>query len=138
MSKTYIEKLKDPRWQKKRLKILERDEWRCQHCGNEKETLAVHHPVYINGLEPWEYKDKDLQTLCDKCHKLDREWRTRFEKLLLYSLRLRDYKSINALTCLIFCPEKYGFEEDMLFGILDTIVQNKKLEKEANKCTEDL
>ena len=30
----YSEKLKDPRWQKKRLEILERDNFRCQYCGD--------------------------------------------------------------------------------------------------------
>ncbi len=29
---TYAEQLKDPRWQKRRLEILQRDEWRCL-CG---------------------------------------------------------------------------------------------------------
>lgn len=28
--KTYAEKLKDPRWQKRRLEIFERDDWTCQ------------------------------------------------------------------------------------------------------------
>lgn len=33
MSKSYAEKFKDPRWQKKRLKIMERDNWKCCECG---------------------------------------------------------------------------------------------------------
>jgi glutaredoxin len=64
----YIEKLKDPRWQKKRLKIFERDDWQCTHCHSTEKTLHVHHIDYEKGLEPWEYKDEMLQTLCEECH----------------------------------------------------------------------
>lgn len=63
----YSEKLKDPRWQKKRLEILEKNNWQCEVCENNKKTLHVHHLVYEN-LEPWEYKDKDLIVLCNICH----------------------------------------------------------------------
>lgn len=68
--KTYAEKLKDPRWQKLRLQILERDKWTCKHCGATDKTLHVHHVHYIKGAEPWEYdEDKHLlETLCCDCH----------------------------------------------------------------------
>lgn len=68
MANTYSEKLKDPRWQKKRLKILERDNFTCKLCGDNKTTLHIHHFKYINGNDPWEYDDKDLVTLCKNCH----------------------------------------------------------------------
>ncbi len=64
----YSEKLKDPRWQKKRLKIMERDDFTCQNCYREDISLNVHHLKYIKGREPWEYSDKYLVTLCEKCH----------------------------------------------------------------------
>ena len=38
-----MEKYKDPRWQKKRLKILERDKWACQLCDGKEKTLHIHH-----------------------------------------------------------------------------------------------
>jgi len=68
---TYAEKLKDPRWQKMRLKILERDEWTCQICGNKEETLHVHHKRYLRGKEPWDCPDIFLSTLCAPCHELE-------------------------------------------------------------------
>jgi len=43
---SYQEKLKDPRWQKKRLEILQRDGWKCKWCGEEKQTLHIHHLKY--------------------------------------------------------------------------------------------
>ena len=67
--KTYSEKLKDPRWQKKRLEILERDEWECKACGDKDTTLHVHHIFYIPGKEPWEIPNGLLVTFCERCHK---------------------------------------------------------------------
>jgi len=64
----YSEKLKDPRWQKKRLEVFERDEWRCQKCFDDQETLCVHHLRYVPGWEPWDYPINKLLTLCEGCH----------------------------------------------------------------------
>jgi hypothetical protein len=63
---TYQDKLKDPRWQKKRLEILERDNWTCQCCGSKTKTLNVHHINYK--ADPWEVENCDVQTLCEDCH----------------------------------------------------------------------
>lgn len=68
MSKTYAEKLRDPRWQRKRLEILERDKWVCTNCGDTEQELHVHHRRYEVGKEPWEYDDSVLTTLCADCH----------------------------------------------------------------------
>lgn len=52
---TYSEKLKDPRWQRKRLEILEAAKFKCEDCGNSKNTLTVHHCYYEFGREwTWE------------------------------------------------------------------------------------
>jgi hypothetical protein len=64
------EKYLDPRWQKKRLTILKRDKFTCQSCKEDDNTLHVHHIEYKEGKEIWEYKNDDLITLCDNCHKL--------------------------------------------------------------------
>lgn len=66
----YSERLKDPRWQKKRLEIFERDDWQCRVCRDKTSTLHVHHKIY-SGYFPWEADDKYLVTLCENCH--DRE-----------------------------------------------------------------
>lgn len=66
--KTYSEKLRDPRWQRKRLQIMNRDGFHCQHCGDSESTLNVHHTLYKRGLAPWEYDDTLLITLCEQCH----------------------------------------------------------------------
>jgi len=66
--KTYAELLKDPRWQKKRLEIFQRDKWKCKLCGDEETTLQVHHKNYTAGNDPWDYPNDDLITLCEHCH----------------------------------------------------------------------
>lgn len=65
---TYAEKLKDPRWQKKRLEIFERDGWECKLCFDKNKTLHVHHRSYSRGVEPWDYDNSMLVTLCCDCH----------------------------------------------------------------------
>lgn len=62
----YSDKLKDPRWQKRRLKIFERDNWACVACGRTDQTLHVHHNTYVG--EPWDAPDEALKTLCEGCH----------------------------------------------------------------------
>lgn len=60
--------LKDPRWQKKRLEIFQRDGFKCTKCGDSYSTLHVHHFYYNFDLQPWEYPDDILTTYCDFCH----------------------------------------------------------------------
>jgi hypothetical protein len=64
----YSIKLKDPRWQKKRLEIFTRDGWTCRRCHSTVKTLTIHHRYYNYGIEPWEYPDDALITLCQDCH----------------------------------------------------------------------
>lgn len=66
--KKFFEQYKDPRWQKKRLEIMQRDAFTCVLCKDKETTLNIHHKKYINGKKPWEYEDDDLITLCEDCH----------------------------------------------------------------------
>ncbi len=67
-NKTYAEKLKDPRWQKRRLQTLERDDWKCAVCQSGDKTLHVHHMAYTK--EPWDAKEYELITLCEVHHEM--------------------------------------------------------------------
>ena len=64
---TYKEKLRDPRWQKKRLEIFSRDDWACCYCHRKDSTLQVHHLIYAK-RDPWDYPNHIYQTLCESCH----------------------------------------------------------------------
>ena len=73
MAKSYFEKLKDPRWQKKRLEALEAGDWRCELCMDAGNTLHVHHRQYFKGREPWDYEVGQLAVLCEGCHSITHE-----------------------------------------------------------------
>ena len=64
----YADKLKHPKWQRRRLEILERDGFACRKCGSEEDTLVIHHLYYRRGRDPWDYEDDVLVTLCMDCH----------------------------------------------------------------------
>lgn len=64
----YMEQLRDPRWQRVRLGVLERANWRCEGCGVSDENLQIHHGYYEREALPWEYPEKALFVLCDGCH----------------------------------------------------------------------
>lgn len=69
----YYELLKDPRWQRKRLEVMERDDFTCRWCGNTEQTLNVHHTRYRKGAAPWEYDSSELLCVCEPCHQKVRE-----------------------------------------------------------------
>lgn len=64
----YMERLQDPRWQRKRLGVLQRAGWKCEWCGTGEVNLQVHHGFYERDAMPWEYPDAALYCLCDHCH----------------------------------------------------------------------
>jgi hypothetical protein len=90
---TYAEKLRDPRWQKKRLEILQRDDWKCQLCGDKSNTLVIHHFFYENNLEPWEYPNKSLITYCENCHESEHAGTIKSLEYLNQSLKKLNFKS---------------------------------------------
>lgn len=70
---TYYEKLRSPQWQRKRLEIMQRDNFTCWTCGDTRGTLNVHHKTYRKNTEPWDYEDSNFVTLCEPCHKKSHE-----------------------------------------------------------------
>lgn len=102
----YKEKLLDPQWQKKRLCILDRDNWKCRICTNDKLTLHVHHIFYDNAYpDPWDYPDYCLITLCSSCHESEHQ----------------DYK--NALVFLQHEIAKVGITSSIDIGYLQSIIR---------------
>jgi hypothetical protein len=100
MSKTYWEKLKDPRWQACRLRVFEHAQFTCSDCGDTDKTLHVHHTIYRKGCEPWEHAiGTDLVCVCETCHEYrtvqDQEIKesltdSRFRELVLLLSRSRN------------------------------------------------
>lgn len=102
---SYTEQLKSPKWQKKRLEILERDSFTCQLCSDTETELHIHHKSYEKGKKAWEYEDGNFQTLCKHCHKVVESF--------------KDYK----LTPVI--SSKY-FVEDFNRFVISTIFNSKE------------
>jgi hypothetical protein len=96
-TKPYYELLRDSRWQRKRLEIMERDEFTCTKCGAaDGATLNVHHTYYIKGHKPWDYDNDMLFTFCEECHK---EMHEQKDKILLGMCSL-DREQANGLALL--------------------------------------
>lgn len=64
----FFAKYRDPRWQRKRLEVMNAANFTCQECKATDVTLNVHHKIYHKGHDPWDYKDKELVCLCERCH----------------------------------------------------------------------
>lgn len=87
-SESYLAKLRDPRWQKRRLHIFERDNFTCRFCGATDKTLHVHHTHYERGKGPWETSSYGLVTLCENCHEAENfEARRHLEEELVHAVR---------------------------------------------------
>lgn len=115
--KTYAELLRSPLWQKKRLKIFERDNFTCQYCGSKERELQVHHRIYHKGVKPWEYDDSELITLCDRCHEVETD-----EKNYHYDT----FKDICKLAREIGLSEQFiGAAFSHIFSMLEAISNNK-------------
>jgi hypothetical protein len=89
---TYAEKLLDPRWQRKRLEVLDRDQFKCILCKDDKHTLQVHHTIYKNN--PWDAPLESLKTLCDTCHKAISSLEKALFKLPLFPTKAQKYYSL--------------------------------------------
>jgi hypothetical protein len=78
---TYSEKLRDPRWQIKRLEAMQRADFECENCGDRESTLHVHHNCYFKGRDPWEYDNSQLTVLCESCHQAHHESPTELDEV---------------------------------------------------------
>jgi len=122
----YSDKLRDPRWQKKRLEVMQRDDFTCLACGDKTTTLNVHHKYYSGN--PWEADMDGLETLCETCHK-DRSFLNKMfmglssrDALRYYRLMLHDPSveswAIQAIDC---CLSDEDFPPYLLMRQLSAI-----------------
>lgn len=70
----YLSKVRGTGWRLIRLKVLDRDEYKCQNCGEDKRTKLLVHHIDWQGKrrgvpsDKWNNKMSNLITLCYKCH----------------------------------------------------------------------
>ena len=140
--KSYLEKLKDPRWQKLRLQVFERDDFSCKECGSTKNTLNVHHIDY-KGNNPWETPINLLKTLCESCHEEETDALKKAEKRLIKQLKSIGFmaENINCLSdALFFLKKEYDGNVDVynVISVFNIIFRNKEvLEKFVEDNYED-
>ena len=70
---TYIQQLRHPNWQRRRLEVLNQSGFMCQRCMATENTLHVHHKQYLKDRLAWEYEDEELIVICESCHKAEHE-----------------------------------------------------------------
>ena len=79
---TYSEKLREPRWQRRRLELFASAGWKCQECGSTTRNLQAHHCSYAPLIEPWDLPDSVMMVLCEVCH----EHRQGFENTIRFEI----------------------------------------------------
>lgn len=111
--------LKRGEWQKRRLHIFERDNFKCQcsTCKSPNSNLEVHHIEYLSfDLKPWEYPDDMLITLCNICHSKETK-RFHHEEKLLTAFKMKGLLvgDIISFTALLYS------DKDFTKNLIDSI-----------------
>ena len=99
----YSEKLKSPKWQKKRLEILQRDNFKCRYCNDSETELQVHHLKY--NKEPWDANNEDLICLCKDCHFIQ--------------------EGIKAISKKVICVDKKSVEDYIILVVKHETINNR-------------
>jgi len=102
--KKYKKELFSPEWIAKRKEIIKRDDFTCQKCG-EKEELHVHHIEYLDNLNPQDYPNEYLITLCSECHRkehgINKNANKRYVKLFIDKIDI--ISTLNSQAIIVFC-----------------------------------
>ncbi len=117
---TYAEKLKQPRWQKKRKYILEKAAYQCEDCKVSGVPLDVHHCYYIFGIDPWQYPFDALKALCQECHLK----RGEIEKVFRASLQTLTHLEIVQLKDVLETV-LWNYDKVVFFQLLQALIYDK-------------
>jgi hypothetical protein len=104
---TYADKLKDPRWQRRRLAIMERDGFACKDCKATDKQLHVHHLIYSQ--EPWDAGLGCLVTVCWECHAKRHTTEKRLKELIAKLGYLHEgllHSLVNAIEDTLSAPDR--------------------------------
>ena len=124
---TYKDKLLHPKWQRKRLEILQRDNFTCTLCGDKETTLHIHHEEY-NG-EPWDIDNDKLKTVCAHCHEATHELK---EFKIIKVIKEHFFDSINIMAfgidtifmLHIFCSSAIQLTCTVRYSTIELITKN--------------
>lgn len=110
---SYSDKLRHPKWQKKRLEILSRDNFRCRMCDDTEMELHVHHLEYNKNGNPWDVDNEYLITYCKVCHMLVEDF-SKIDNINLLGVHRESYTSIDDM---YFIASKFN-SENLVYGII--------------------
>lgn len=121
----YYQKLQDPRWQRKRLEVMQRDDFKCCQCEDAKSTLNVHHLYYISKREPWDYPLFALATVCEPCHKNNHAHADQlqsWERATLHIMSAKPKVAKRMAFLMNQLSEKYNLPSTDVLGLIDIIL----------------
>ena len=133
---SYYEKLKDPRWQKKRLEALQSKDFCCEICLDNEKTLNVHHKEYLKNYEPWEYDVDQLAVLCEECHENYHLSNPNLLKMVCSYLDLEGPQSRDSAAILLAGFIGMDYDGIMHFSGLSDCPGNKDLYKKGQAARE--
>lgn len=116
---TYKEKLRDPRWLKKREQLLLRRGEKCQSCQSSKH-LTIHHGYYRPQGAPWNYEDDTLWVLCWTCHERVQNTLTEIHQLI-GCVHPDSYSEIQSRIGDATFEHRYGISQEELKEILQEV-----------------
>lgn len=136
----YAEQYKNPKWQKLRLKILDRDDWSCQKCNDDESQLQVHHKRYVYGKKVWEYKDSDLITLCNACHEEEKDGMKEEIENFIEVIKLKLFSNqVSSLNCSLgYLIYREPYPMDILISALEWVITHKFDENVMNPYMEHI
>lgn len=132
-SLSYEKQIKSPHWQKRRLQILQRDNFTCQICGSTEKTLHVHHLCYKKDAKIWDYPDKTLITLCEDCHRIEHEMRSENDNSitsLIHDLSISGFTNFEIVSILYKIAHE-SFVNDNQFVISNLLNRKKEIPLEG-------
>lgn len=110
---TYAQKLLDPRWQRLRAQVLQRDGFTCRDCKCSDRTLHVHHCLYRKG-DPWNTEPRFLVTVCDACHQIRTAREGRIKELLATLFAIGDSEQVQTFSETLETCLKDAFTDEQI------------------------
>lgn len=135
---SYNEQIKSPHWQKRRLQILQRDNFTCQICGSTEKTLHVHHLCYRKDAKIWDCPDNTLITLCEDCHRMEHEMRSENDNSitnLIHDLSISGFTNFEIVSILYKIAHE-SFVNDNQF-VIDGLLNRKRTIPLDGNCDYD-
>lgn len=116
----YSELLKDERWKRKRDEVLRRDNYECQIKGcYSKKNLEAHHLFYLGNLNPWEYSNECLVTLCGYHHQEYHDLIAATEQRLCLTLKTKGFMLGDLLSLSTLLDTDFEFTQSLLKTLRD-------------------